>query len=60
MSKQVVNYEEQDIINYYTNELMLWWMETKHPDEVEKIKKYVEQEIRTTNDGVHNTDGDVA
>ena len=60
MSKQIVNYEEQNIINYYTNELMIWWMETKHPNEVEKIKKYVEQEIRTTNDGVHSTDGDVA
>jgi endonuclease III-like uncharacterized protein len=56
MSRQTVNYDEQDIIDHYTNRLIHWWMETKHPDEVEKIKKYVEKEIRSTDDGVHSTD----
>lgn len=50
MSKQIINYDEQDIINCHVNNLLIWWMQTKHPDEVEKIKEYVEQEFKSTDD----------
>ena len=44
MSVYTIDIKPEDIKQIQLNELLLWWIRTKHPDEVEKIEKYIQEQ----------------
>lgn len=43
LSKCKTNYSREEIITAHTNEMVMNWVKDNHPEVIEKIRKFVEE-----------------
>lgn len=43
LNKCKTNYSREEIITAHTNEMVMNWVKDNHPEVIEKIKKFVEE-----------------